>query len=64
MLVGYLRAFPGTEHADEAVEDFPVIHVFHRVSFLRDSASGSRYFTSPLMKTQFFSPALEEAVQL
>jgi hypothetical protein len=42
---GYLRAVPWKERADEAFENFPIIHVFHRLllfSFSRGSAtSGS-----------------------
>jgi hypothetical protein len=61
-----LRAVEWKEHADEAVEDFPVVNVFYCVlflSFLRDSATGgSQHFSPWAMKSSFFSPALTEAV--
>jgi hypothetical protein len=46
-----VRAVPWKEHADEAVENFLIIQIFHRASsfsFTRDSAiGGSRHISSP-----------------
>jgi hypothetical protein len=59
MFAAYLCGVPGKEHADEAVEDFSVIHVFHRVlflSFLRDSATGGSQYISPRAMKTSFSP--------